>query len=189
MLRFNPKGFAQERLVDGKWVLGVRGVRRVPYLLPELLAAPKEETVFIVEGEKDADGLTLKLGMVATTSAGGVGGAAQWTDPKFSEPFRGRRVVVLPDNDPPGQKYAEQVALALSGIAADLRVVLLPLPEKGDVSDLIDGGYRKKELQELIEKTGAARFDVKPSGVSLVRMSDVAAEDVSWLWPGRIPPG
>src|SRR5262249_11416724 len=59
---------------------------------------------------------------------------------------RGADVVILPDNDEPGRKHAKQVAQALYGIAASIKVVELPgLPPKGDVTDWIwDGGTREQ---------------------------------------------
>src|SRR5215216_5447667 len=57
-VRYSPKDFRQ-RKPDGKggWDWKLNGVRRVPYRLPELLAADLLMPVFIVEGEKDADRL------------------------------------------------------------------------------------------------------------------------------------
>ena len=71
--RFEPKTFHQRR-PDGKggWIWNVKGRRRVPYRLPELIAAPADCIVFVVEGEKDADRLA-SLGFVATCNPGGAG--------------------------------------------------------------------------------------------------------------------
>ena len=57
-VRFSPKGFAQRRPdgADG-WVWNLDGVERVLYRLPELLASDPKQTVYVVEGEKDADRL------------------------------------------------------------------------------------------------------------------------------------
>ena len=49
----------------------MKGVRRVLYRLPELLARP-DEPVYVVEGEKDADRLA-SMGLLATTNSGGAG--------------------------------------------------------------------------------------------------------------------
>src|SRR5207302_5197481 len=72
--RFKPKSFAMRRR-DGRggWVWNMNGARRVLYRLDELQG---KESVFVVEGEKDADALT-KLGLSATTSPWG---AAGWRD-------------------------------------------------------------------------------------------------------------
>lgn len=66
VVRYLPKTFRQRRPAGaGGWRWGLGDVRRVPYRLPQLLAAPAEETVFVVEGEKDADALA-GLGVTAT---------------------------------------------------------------------------------------------------------------------------
>ncbi len=116
----------------------------VPYRLPELLAAP-EQMVFVVEGEKDADRLT-GLGLVATTAPGGAG---KW--PECLTPFfRGRDVVILPDNDPPGEAHARKVAEAIGPVASSVKIVALQgLPPKGDVSDFLDQGGTAGALERL----------------------------------------
>jgi len=129
VVRFQPKRFAQRR-PDGKggWVWGLKGVRRVVYRLPNVV---KAEQVFIVEGEKDADALG-RLGLVATTCPMGAG---KWRA-EYSGALQGKRVIILPDNDAPGQEHASQVAASLQGVAASVKVLSLPgLPGKGDVSD------------------------------------------------------
>jgi putative DNA primase/helicase len=73
---------------------------------------------------------------------------------EYNEYLRGRHVVVLPDNDGPGRKHAEQVAAATHGTAASVRIVELPgLPEKGDVSDWLDAGGSADELIRLADAT------------------------------------
>jgi hypothetical protein len=131
----NPKDFRQRR-PDGRGghVWNLKGLRRVLYRFPEVLRAVKEgRTVYVVEGEKDADNLA-RLGLVATTNPCGAG---KWTA-KYSEVLRGARVVILPDNDRPGRRHAEKVAASLHGVAAEVRVVELPdLSSGGDVFDWI----------------------------------------------------
>jgi len=127
-----PKDFRQ-RKPDGRggWEWNLRGVALVPYRLPELLASGADVPVYIVEGEKDADALAA-LGLVATTNPMGAG---KWKA-EYAPHFKGRAVVILPDNDEPGQKHAEAVKRMLTSVAASVVVVPLPdLPEKGDVSD------------------------------------------------------
>jgi hypothetical protein len=73
-VRYEPKDFSQRRPDgNGDWIWNVEGVRRVPYRLPELIAAVEAGgTVYVAEGEKDADALA-KAGVVATTSPMGAG--------------------------------------------------------------------------------------------------------------------
>ena len=144
VLRYEPKTFRQRRPEGSGWSWSVKGVRVLPYRLPELLADPAA-TVFLVEGEKDADRLA-SLGLVATCNAGGAG---KWKK-EHSEFLRSRRVVVLPDNDSAGAKHAQQVERSLRGIAAEVQTLVLPnLPDKGDVSDWLDAGGTAEELVAL----------------------------------------
>ena len=145
-VRYDPKTFRQRR-PDGKggWIWNLDGVRLVPYRLPEVL---KAKSVIVVEGEKDADALKA-WGLSATTNAQG---AEKWRQ-EYSEHFKGRRVVILPDNDEPGRKHAKAVARSLHEVAEIVRVVELPgLPHKGDVSDWIKAGGTKEQLVELIKQ-------------------------------------
>ena len=166
VIRSNPKRFSQRRPDgNGGWVENLDGTRRVPYRLPELLQA---ENVYIAEGEKDADRLA-SLGLTASTHSGGGG---KWRD-EFSQHFAGKRVVILPDNDPLGQDHARKVAHNLHGVAANVKVLSLPgLPDKGDVSDWLDTGHYKEELLDLVEK--APTWD--PEKVSAQYKKEVWAE-------------
>ncbi|MGA2068766.1 MAG: hypothetical protein ABSG86_27610 [Thermoguttaceae bacterium] len=152
VLRYTPKSFSQRR-PDGKggWIASVRGVRRILYRLPELLAAPASKVVYIVEGEKDVDRLR-SLGLVATCNPMGAG---KWR-PEFAECLAGRRVVVIPDNDEAGRAHADQVARSLAGAARSVKLLDLPdLPEHGDVSDWLDAGGTKGKLLAMAKKTPA----------------------------------
>jgi putative DNA primase/helicase len=86
------------------WILGGMPTPRPLYRLVELLQRTAER-VYVTEGEKAADaGGT--LGLLATTSPHGAQSAAKadW------RPLAGRDVVILPDNDEPGRRYADEVA-------------------------------------------------------------------------------
>lgn len=148
--RFNPKGFRHRR-PDGhggyQWSLN--GTRRVPYHLPELLASDPSKPVLIVEGEKDVHTAEAK-GFVATTNAGGAG---KWRS-EYLEALRGRRVVVIPDNDDPGRQHARQVAAAVRSVAESVRVVNLPsVPIKGDLTDFFRlAGLPEQLVEPAIER-------------------------------------
>jgi DNA-binding MarR family transcriptional regulator len=134
--RLEPKSFRQRR-PDGKggWIWSVKDCRRIPYRLPDLLQYP-DATVFVCEGEKDADRVA-SLDHCATTVAGG-----DWT-PDCTSPLAGRNCLILEDNDDAGRKKAHEAAQALHGVASTVRIVRLPdLPEKGDVSDWLDADTR-----------------------------------------------
>jgi hypothetical protein len=141
--RLEPKAFRQRRPIPGGYSYTLGEVQPVLYRLPDLMTFP-HATVFLVEGEKDADRLCT-LGITSTT----ISGSTTWT-PELAEPLRGRDVIILADNDEIGTTKAEKAALALHQIAASVRLVLLPgLPEKGDVSDWLGAGHSREELEQV----------------------------------------
>lgn len=152
VVRLDPKDFRQRRpdptAVDG-WTWKVKGVRQVPYRLPELVEAISEDrVVLVVEGEKDVDNLA-KWGIPATCNAGGAG---KWHS-DLVEHFRGADVVMLPDNDEAGHKHAAVVGAALREVAKSVRALDLPgLQPKGDVSDWIADGGTPERLYQLLER-------------------------------------
>ena len=149
-VRYEPKEFRQRSpKPEGGWNWSTKGIERVLYHLPELVKAKASRSVFVVEGEKDADALS-ELKLVATCN---IGGAGKWCD-EYSTYLKDRHVVILPDNDEAGRQHGLEVAQRLHGIAASVKIVDLPeLPPKGDVSDWVaDGGTRKRLLQ-IVKKS------------------------------------
>lgn len=133
---------------DGSWAIEAMPTPRPLYRLPELSKAPRGSTVFVVEGERCADAAG-GLGLIATTSAGGSAAAAKsdWT------PLAGRDAVILPDNDGPGEAYANAVAARLLELGCRVRIVRLPgLPDGGDIVDFIElrDSHTSDEIREEI---------------------------------------
>lgn len=168
VVRYESKRFKQRRPDgNGGWVWNLNGCRRVLYNLPGVLAAVAAgETVWVVEGEKDADNLG-RVGLTATTNPGGAG---NWRD-EYSGELRGVRVVILPDNDGPGHEHAQAVAQRLQGVAAEVRTLHLPgLPEKADVTDFLAELEAEGKDSEAIRATLEAR-------AAETAVADVAAPD------------
>jgi RecA-family ATPase len=145
VLRYEPKAFSQ-RMPNGHggWIynLDTLNGRRVIYRWPELLKFP-DATIFVAEGEKDADRLW-SVDLCATTVASGT-----WTA-ECVEALKHRHCIVLQDNDDSGRERALKAAQALHGTAASIRIVLLPsLREGQDVSDWLDAGHGKDELTNI----------------------------------------
>jgi hypothetical protein len=138
VLRLEPKSFRQRRPDgEGGWIWQL-DEHRVIYRWSELLKYP-DATVFVCEGEKDADRVA-SLELCATTVAGG-----RWTK-ECVQALAGHDVIILQDNDEPGRKKALAAAQALYGSAKTIRIVGLPdLPDKGDVSDWLDADPRRAE--------------------------------------------
>jgi hypothetical protein len=136
---------------QGGWITHnvFEGVSRVPYRLTDLAKYP-DGTVFVTEGEKDADNVAA-LGLSATTAATGV-----WTA-DCTAPLAGRDIFILEDNDKAGRDKALAAARALHGIAKSIRIVsFADLPPKGDVSDWIALDPEKHDADALTTRCLAA---------------------------------
>lgn len=127
------KQYPQARWDGQQWVKGKPEGAKLPYRLPQLIAAPLTTPIYFCEGEKDANSLA-KIALTATTMSEGA--SAKW-DQTATKYFKDRHVVVLPDADKPGRKHAQKVAKALDGIAASVRVIDL-FPDRDDGSDVTD---------------------------------------------------
>jgi hypothetical protein len=112
----------------GKRIAGLKDTRIVPYRLPELLDAKTAgRAIYLVEGEKAADAL-VSIGAIATTSHTGAG---SWPD-EITQYFAGANIVVIPDNDEPGRKYARKAIANLLPVAKSVRYLDLDLMVEGD---------------------------------------------------------
>ena len=145
-------------LSGGTWVLSAMPAPRPLYRLPELLSGVG--TIYVAEGEKAAEAL-LSIGLTATTSASGAKAAAitDWSH------VEGHEVVVLPDNDAPGEAYATDVArLCHAAGAASVVIVRLredwpAMPDGGDAHDWLehndaqDADDLRHRLEKLVEQS------------------------------------
>jgi hypothetical protein len=192
--RFNlPDGAKEFRPVhraSNTWKIGDPAGPLPLYRLPEL---PEAGPVFVTEGEKAADAAR-SVGLPATTSAHGSSsaGGTNWI------PLGGREVVILPDHDEPGLKYARDVATLLAKLEppARVKIVELPgLPRGGDVVEFITA--RRDAAPEVVCGQIRALADAVSfinsadliGGPVMTCMADVQPQDVQWLWPGRVPVG
>jgi hypothetical protein len=148
------------RRQDGQWRIGGMQALRPLYRLPELKAV---DLVVVAEGEKAADA-AVALGFSATTSAHGSQSANQtdWS------PLAGKRVIILPDNDSAGDRYAKDVTAILTRLepTPTIKVVSLPhLPAGGDIADLVEAvgiaGHSdlRNRINALIEEASPEHLD------------------------------
>lgn len=180
-VRYRPKDFRQRRPdpdAAGSWIWEIHSIRAqlVLYRLSELLKAP-ERTVFICEGEKDADRLA-SMGLLATTNPLG---AKKWYR-QYTETLKGRSVVICEDNDPAGREHVAKMVRELLAAGCEVRVLRFPeLPEKGDVSDWLDAGHTIEELKERVLSLDAEQ--PKTAGPYRLQVED--SDPPVWLqhWP------
>lgn len=153
VIRYNPKRFIQARFNNNSnnWDFNMNGVQYVLYNLPNVI---KTETIYFVEGEKDADNLN-KLGLVATTT---VGGASSFNKHalEYTKYLKDKTVYIIPDNDKAGDKYADDIKKALDGFAKTVKILKIKneirdLKEKADISDVLKK-YGKEETLEILKK-------------------------------------
>lgn len=117
----------------------LKGVRRVIYNLPAVL---KASTVYFVEGEKCAD-IINQAGYIATTLDSGSN--SKWF-PYFNEWLQDKEIIIIPDNDEAGLKYAKTILDNLP----KAKVVKLPnMQEKEDIYDWLKAGHSMVEISEL----------------------------------------
>jgi len=175
-----------------------RGAPPLPYRLPAMLRAIEQGApVILVEGEKPADALA-ERGYCATTT----GSASSWRS-EFAEYFRGAHVVLWPDADEPGEKYVEQAAHELAGVAASVRVLRWPgAPEHWDAADFWQEGGTTEQLDahladapayepaEVLQETGRQTeplFDV--GSARFGRFLDSEPPPRRWLIEDFLPLG
>lgn len=178
------------------------------YRLPELLSSAPDATVFVLEGEKIAD-LAAGLGLVATTSSHGSGspGLTDWSH------LAGRDVVIVPDNDKPGEGYRDKVAVLLSALdpKPTVRTLVLPGINPGEdfeqwlenAPDGWDDQATAAAFRDLVASSAEPLvvLDPEPDTIpfpngekpkrAFYTLADAAAiiGDTRWVWKDWIPAG
>ena len=168
-----------EHSLDG-YHFEFRECLRVPYRLPKLLAA---ETVSLPEGEKDVHTLE-RWKLVASCNPGGAG--AGWR-PEYTPHFVGRHCIILPDNDRPGRRHALRVAEALLPVAASIRIVELPVAEKGDITDWVETGGTQEQFEQLVCQAAPLTADLLQSLKQRWEVRSDAGLEAGDGWPEPQP--
>ena len=155
------KEFSQSRWDGQRFASGISGVRRVPFHLPQLIAAVASgKHVYVVEGEKD---------VLAVEEQGGVAtcnpmGAGKWRD-EFSAFFTGADVSVIQDDDERGRAHAREVKRAL--LRAGAKAQLLTPRTGKDASEHFASGLTLDDFEaadrfQRVDLGEIARGGVQP---------------------------
>lgn len=169
---------------DGTY--STKGIRQVPYRLPQVLAeAQAGGVVLVVEGEKDVDNL-VQAGVVATCNPGGAG---KWTD-EYSKTLVGAaEVVVVADRDDVGRKHAVQVAESLRRLHVPHRIME---PGVGkDISDHLAAGLGFDGLTPFTPpRLALVPAPAEPDGIDWhdIDQPDTPAAAVEWEDPVPLMP-
>lgn len=202
VLRFDGTEGKQYRplhMDEGKWAVGDPCAPLPLYRLPDVI---KAERVYICEGEKAADA-GRKMDLVCTTSAHGAAAPLK----SYWSVLAGKEVIILPDHDEPGMKYAQTVAGVLLALKPPAKVKIVELPGLKAGEDLVEWmeavkAFDWKEQRGFIEayaadvdwlQPGQVTVKAQPtpdeSGPVLVNLADVQSEDIKWLWEGKLALG
>lgn len=152
------------------------------YRLPRVVGS---DTVVLVEGEKCVEALEA-IGAVATTAMGGASAPLDKTDWR---PMAGRRVVIWPDNDEPGLKYASAVQTHLQGLGCRVSLVSIPpgSPKGWDAADAAPDGAARL-ISEAVDRLPVEAPAPKARGLRFLSLDDL--EDMrppEWLIQGLVP--
>jgi hypothetical protein len=192
-----------------RWQWKAMPAPRPIYNWHELVKRP-DAPVVVVEGEKAADAAAQVFReSICITSSGG-SRAANKTD---WSPVAGRRIMLWPDADEPGDKYARDVAGTLARLSCnDISLIdaraLAQIAPDGGTREAVDGWDAADALAEwsniaALRQTvvGHAKpvdslallattsIDAPSISVSLVRGDTIKPEQVSWAWSGWLARG
>lgn len=190
VVRKPGKKFRQrQQTATGEWQWNLKGVTPLLYRLPELLdEISLGSTIYVVEGEKDADAI-VAAGGVATCNSGGSG---KWRNEFGAILSNAESVRIIADNDAPGRAHAEAIAASLNGHAH--AKIMLPAEGK-DAADHLAAGFGLDSFVLLLaaepelEPQAVSRAEhIKPQ-VTLVCAREFGGEHVRWLpgFEGFIP--
>lgn len=110
------------------------------------------EKVYIVEGEKCVDACH-SSGMKNTVTVGS-SNDFRYKGKKFAPYFKGTDIVILQDNDQPGEKLTKEIIAALKEVANSIKVIVPDKSrEKADIVDFFQNGGTLAQLEEMERKT------------------------------------
>jgi hypothetical protein len=149
--RFDPKDFRPATPTgNGKWRWSLDGAPKLLYQLPRIdEALAKSETIWIVDGEKDADAL-LDRGVAATCVARAQGWSLELADQLIGA----RRIRIVADNDSgAGMRQALEVRdllLQVTGIGSH-EIEIVHSAAGKDTYDHFEAGYGLEEFELMLD--------------------------------------
>lgn len=147
-LRDSHKRFFWQHLDGDEWKPR-RG--NAPHIL--YVAGQPQDTLFIVEGEKDCDTMS-RLGFYAVSPENGAGGQGKWLE-SYNQDIKGKSVRIIPDNDDVGRAFADEIATKIRSVAKDikvldLRTVWTDIREHQDITDMLDRFGKDETIKRIM---------------------------------------
>lgn len=144
---------------DGDWVMG--GTIHTPYQLPRAIDTLQNGgTVFIVEGEKDADAINNlgRAGVAATTNSAGAG---KWKAEHTSQLLgAGGTIHILGDIDAAGQEHVRKILASFTELEQKRPQVFYPTQGK-DISEHLENSGTLESLREWFPEGREAEYGSK----------------------------
>lgn len=150
-------------------------------------------SIVLVEGEKCADAL-IKNGICATTAMHGANAPIDKTD---WSPLTGKHVVIWPDNDDTGKRYAEKAQAHLKnfGIAATIMTLPDGKTEGWDAADAVAEGLNIDETLQrafsVFKHTPSSHTHTNAIASYTLRelLEDKSPMPLDWIAPRVLTPG
>jgi len=183
-IRMEPKRFFWENAQTRQ---PGRSAYRGLYRVKELVEAPLDADVFLVEGEKAVDRLR-ELGLVAVCPPDGAGAddpGLKWRA-HYAKAFTRRRVIVIPDKDAPGVALMAYAVSQIRRVAASVRVVdwftgnAWSTLDNADVVDYLDDEKASDKATAL--RSWCMRFD-EVDLATPITIDDASAVYKKWFGP------
>ncbi|MGV0398737.1 AAA family ATPase [Corynebacterium suicordis] len=136
--------------------------------------------VFITEGEKDVDAIHASWSLPAVSQHGGANARLNTSDWSVLD---SRDVTIVADNDDPGIKRAQKLAMHLQKLdKPPASITVVRAAEGKDAADHIVTGHSPQDFVTVGETVARRR-------VKLIQATQVKTEKVSWLIDEWIPAG
>lgn len=166
------------RLTTGEYKMPI--VRPL-YNIPKIV---NEDTVVFVEGEKCVDALTSK-NIPSASAMGGSNTSMEKTDWSVLE---GKNLIIWPDNDEAGKKYATKLSHFLNNKCASIKVVDIPdqKPRGWDVADAIEENF---DINEVLNTEGTAPINLLNNSLSVKNLVQGKAPAYEYLLESTLPKG
>lgn len=191
-IRYPNKAFCWYHKEGEAWKSG-RGGKSPP--LYGAYESKRYNVVYLVEGEKDVDSLACRS-FHAVSLPDGAG--SKWTG-TYADYFKGKRVIIIPDNDAPGKKAAEEAARTIAAAAdkiymLDLSELWADIPEHGDITDFITAGGTMAQVLKYLDTLSPYTPENRKDGtaaedIGFIGFNSLQAQKIRWLWYPYIPRG
>ena len=147
---------------DG-WYLGGSDRKYLPYRVADIAKAAADEIIVVVEGPRKAD----VIGDLRLTGTASVNGAASPAKTDWAA-LAGRKVIVVPDNDDAGTKYAKAIHTIMAGMGGVAGIVTVQ-----EIADAAGVTFTAEKGDDIVDLVAVVADDV---GETLKRIANAITD-------------